>query len=147
MLFSVSLVHHDAVVPKRANPTDAGADLSSVVDVIIPAHKQACIDTGVAVSFPSTCYGRIAPRSGLAFKNSIDVLAGVIDYGYNDTIKVILINHSDNDFKVSKGDRIAQLIIEMIYIPSEINVIPYQELINNKKDNTRGLDGFGSTGV
>ena len=143
----VSLLRDNAVAPMRANRTDAGADLSSCVSEIIPAHGQACVDTGVAVYFPSDCYGRIAPRSGLAFKHSIDVLAGVIDYGYNATIKVILINHSDNDFQVNIGDRIAQLIIEKIFIPETIEIVNYDELVNNKKDNTRNINGFGSTGV
>jgi dUTP pyrophosphatase len=143
----VALIKENAVAPKRANRTDAGADLSSCVSAIVPAHGQVCVDTGVAVHFPQNYYGRVAPRSGLAFKNSIDVLAGVIDYGYNDSIKVILFNHSDKDFQVSPGDRIAQLVIESIFIPSDIQIVEYSDLVNNKKDNTRNLDGFGSTGV
>ena len=145
-VINISLVNKNAVIPKRANPTDAGADLSSVVEVVIPPHQKECIDTGIAIHFPPDCYARVAPRSGLAFKHNIDVLAGVIDYGYNDTIKVILINHSDTEFKVNIGDRIAQLIFEKIYIPNVIQIIPYKDLLDDKQ-NSRGLNGFGSTGV
>jgi dUTP pyrophosphatase len=147
-MFQVALIHENASVPKRANPNDAGADLSSCVSAIVPAHGQSCIDTGICVHFPSDCYGRVAPRSGLAFKNSIDVLAGVVDYGYNDSIKVILYNHSDKPFEVKVGDRIAQFIIEKIHIPDSIEIINHAELIDNKiNNNTRNMNGFGSTGV
>lgn len=146
-MFKVAFLNENAVLPKRANITDAGADLSSCVSCIIPAHGQFCVDTGIAIHFPQGCYARIAPRSGLAFKNSIDVLAGVIDYGYNDSIKVILFNHSDKDFEVKQGDRIAQLIIEIIYIPSSISLVEYSTLVDEKMDNTRNMNGFGSTGV
>lgn len=145
-VINISLVHEKAIIPKRANPTDAGADLSSVVEVTIPPHQKECIDTGIAIHFPPDCYARVAPRSGLAFKHNIDVLAGVIDYGYNDTIKVILINHSDKEFKVNIGDRIAQLIFEKIYIPNLVEVISYKDLLDDKQ-NSRGLNGFGSSGI
>lgn len=89
--------------------------------------------------FPG-CYGRIAPRSGLAWKNHIDVGAGVIDEDYRGNIGVVLFNHSDQEFKVTKGDRIAQLICQRIDYPV------LQEVTN--LDNTsRGAGGFGSTGT
>lgn len=88
----------------------------------------------------SGCYGRIAPRSGLAWKNHIDVGAGVIDEDYRGNIGVVLFNHSNEDFKVIKGDRIAQLICQRIEYPV------LQEVTN--LDNTsRGAGGFGSTGT
>ena len=146
MVFEISLVSEHASIPRRSNVTDAGADICSAVKCKIPAHGQYCIDTGIAISFPIDCYCRIAPRSGLAFKHSIDVLAGVIDHGYNDTIKVILFNHSDTNYEVNIGDRIAQIILEKIYIPSAITVIPYNRLLEQKQ-NSRNLNGFGSTGI
>lgn len=83
--------------------------------------------------------GRVAPRSGLAAKHSIDTGAGVIDYDYRGPVKVILFNFSDNDFAISKGDRIAQLILERI-------VTPEVAVVETLPDSVRGQGGFGSTG-
>ena len=82
----------------------------------------------------------LAPRSGLAWKNSIDVGAGVIDYDYRGNVGVILFNLGDVDFEVKKGDRIAQLILEKISMAPAIEV---DELAATE----RGAGGFGSTGV
>jgi dUTP pyrophosphatase len=83
--------------------------------------------------------GRVAPRSGLAAKHSIDTGAGVIDADYRGEVKVILFNFSDTDFAIKEGDRIAQLIIERIYTP-EVAVVEKLE------ESVRGGGGFGSTG-
>lgn len=147
MFAFAKLVEH-AILPKRANPYDAGLDLSACENAVVPARGKEIIDTGIAVQIPNDCYARVAPRSGLAAKNGIDVGAGVIDYGYTNRIKVILFNHTDNDFVVKQGDRIAQLIFEKIYIPQDIPEIPYEILQDYaKKDTTRGMNGFGSTGI
>lgn len=82
----------------------------------------------------------VAPRSGLAWKHSIDVGAGVIDADYRGPLGVILFNHSDVDFEVKVGDRIAQLIIEKIMTPDVLEV-------DDLDSTTRGTGGFGSTGV
>ena len=147
-MFKFSKKKSDAIIPKKIHPYDAGYDISSNEDVIIPPTEKYCVSTGIAVSFPNDCYCRVAPRSGLAFKYAIDVLAGVIDYDYIDEIKVILINHGKNDFIIKKGDRIAQLIFEKIYTPQNIDIqeIPYEELVKNTIENARGANGFGSTG-
>ena len=81
-----------------------------------------------------------APRSGLAWKHSIDVGAGVIDADYRGPVGVILFNHSDTDFEVKVGDRIAQLIIEVIMIPDVAEV-------DDLDSTARGSGGFGSTGI
>ena len=73
----------------------------------VPARGKALIRTGLAFSIPEGSYGRIAPRSGLAAKNFIDVGAGVIDSDYRGEVRVLLFNHSTEDFKVTEGDRIA----------------------------------------
>ena len=82
----------------------------------------------------------VAPRSGLAWKHSIDVGAGVIDADYRGSVGVILFNHSDVDFEVKLGDRIAQLIIEKIITPEVMEV-------EDLDCTERGVGGFGSTGV
>uniref|UniRef100_A0A2C9KJ08 Deoxyuridine 5'-triphosphate nucleotidohydrolase n=1 Tax=Biomphalaria glabrata TaxID=6526 RepID=A0A2C9KJ08_BIOGL len=108
-------------------------------DLEISAGKEI-VKTDIQISVPDGCYGRVAPRSGLAAKSFIDVGAGVIDQDYRGNVGVVLFNFSETDFKVNKGDRIAQLICERIYIP--------QLCEKPSLDNTeRGTGGFGSTGT
>ncbi|CAG9766315.1 unnamed protein product [Ceutorhynchus assimilis] len=130
----------DAFPPTKGSLKAAGYDLKSAVDINVKARGKALVDTGLRVELPEGCYGRIAPRSGLAVKNFIDVGAGVVDEDYRGVLKVVLFNHSDEDFEVKKGDRIAQLICEKIYYPELEEV---QELTNTE----RGAGGFGSTGT
>jgi dUTP pyrophosphatase len=146
--FIVSRVSPNAILPVRANPYDAGYDIAACEDAVIPARGKTIVNTGLAIQFPIDCYARIAPRSGLAAKNSIDVGAGVIDTSYSGLIKVILFNHSDTDFQVKIGDRIAQIIYEKIYTPFKLIEIEYEQLCiiaNGKSD--RGSGGFGSSGL
>ena len=91
-------------------------------------------------SYYSHIDGRIAPRSGLAVKHFIDTGAGVIDADYRGQVKVLLFNHSEADFEVKEGDRIAQLVLERIWTPE---VVVVEEL----EESVRGVGGFGSTGT
>jgi len=140
----IKLLHENAKVPLRANPEDAGADLFSVEDCSIGPGERKIIPTGISVKLPEVVgsggyYGRIAPRSGLAAKNGIDVLAGVIDSTYTGEIKVVLLNTGDKVFEIKSGDRIAQLIIEKHY---NFNF----EVVSELPKTERGSGGFGSTG-
>lgn len=146
-MFQFAKKHPDAILPRRNNRYDAGMDISSRVDVVIPPGEKYAVPTGIALLFPNECYARIAPRSGLAFKYAVDVLAGVVDYSYTDEIKVILVNHGHEDFVVNKGDRIAQIVFEKIYIPESVDEVSYEELCDAVSANSRGLNGFGSSGV
>jgi dUTP pyrophosphatase len=139
-MIKVKKVHELAIIPKKNNTTDAGADLYSVDNISIAPQSRAAISTGICVEIPSGFYGRIAPRSGLAAKYGIDVLAGVCDSGYRGEIKVILINtDKENTFDVTYGDKIAQLIIEQHF---DFNFLETDELSNSE----RGINGFGSSG-
>ncbi|XP_014505322.1 deoxyuridine 5'-triphosphate nucleotidohydrolase-like [Vigna radiata var. radiata] len=129
-----------AVLPSRASPLSAGYDLSSAVETKVPARGKALVATDISIAIPEGTYARVAPRSGLAWKHSIDVGAGVIDADYRGPVGVILFNHSDLDFEVKVGDRVAQLIIEKIVTPSVTEVDDLDETV-------RGEGGFGSTGV
>ncbi len=144
--------------------TFIGFDLSSAYDLVIPKRGKAIVKTDIAIAIPEGTYARVgeytifclvrafvvsltlidigcsAPRSGLAVKNFIDVGAGVVDYDYRGNVGVVLFNHSDEDFTVQKGDRVAQLILERISMAAAQEV---QEL----SDTARGAGGFGSTGV
>lgn len=142
-MFKIYLQHPNAVLPTTATEGSAGYDLSACVEDVVPAGSWKAIETGVVVQFPSNCYLRIAPRSGLAFKKGLDVFAGVIDSDYRATIKVILMNHGKEDFQIHIGDRIAQMIYEAIYKPDLCQVSSLAEL----EETERGQGGFGSTGV
>ena len=138
-MIKVKKLNELAKIPTRANKTDAGADLYSVDDISIGSHERVLVHTGISLEIPENHYGRIAPRSGLALKNGIDVLAGVIDSSYRGEIGVILYNTGDVPFEINKGDRIAQLIIEAYYSFDFIEV-------NDLDKTERGSGGFGSTG-
>jgi dUTP pyrophosphatase len=142
-MFKVFLQHSDSVLPAAATEGSAGYDLSSCVDDCVLAGSWKAIETGIVTQFPSDCYLRVAPRSGLAFKKGLDVFAGVIDSDYTGTIKVILMNNGKEDFDIKKGDRIAQMIYERIYKPTLVQVDSFSEL----EETDRGTGGFGSTGV
>ncbi|KAK4796646.1 hypothetical protein SAY86_028972 [Trapa natans] len=138
--FRVVRLSEKAILPSRGSPLSAGYDLSSACEGKVPARGKALINTDLSIAVPPGTYARIAPRSGLAWKHSIDVGAGVIDADYRGPVGVILFNHSDVDFEVKAGDRIAQLIIEKIVTPDVVEV--------GSLDSTeRGEGGFGSTGV
>ena len=115
MNFKFQKINPEAKAPERANDLDAGYDLSCLEDFEIYPFERALVKTGIKVQLGREMYGRIAPRSGLAFKKGIDVLAGVVDAGYTGELGVVLINLSDEIVKFQKHDRIAQLIIEKCY--------------------------------
>eukprot|EP01117_Protostelium_nocturnum_P008416 TRINITY_DN3007_c0_g1_i1.p1 TRINITY_DN3007_c0_g1~~TRINITY_DN3007_c0_g1_i1.p1 ORF type:complete len:149 (-),score=60.43 TRINITY_DN3007_c0_g1_i1:82-528(-) len=129
----------DAVIPTRGTAFAAGYDLSSAHECVVPARGKALVKTDLAIAIPEFCYGRVAPRSSLAWKNSLDTGAGVIDSDYRGNVGVILFNHSDQDYQVAKGERVAQLILERIYTPSVVEVESLDETV-------RGEGGYGSTG-
>jgi dUTP pyrophosphatase len=130
----------NAQVPARATPGSIGYDLHATNQVTIPPAERALIGTGIAVKAPPGTYGRIAPRSGLAVKHSIDVAAGVIDPDYRGEIRVALVNQGRNPFTVKTGERIAQLLLEKAETP------PVKE-VTNLPSTARGEGGFGHTGV
>ncbi|RYP89633.1 hypothetical protein DL770_004280 [Monosporascus sp. CRB-9-2] len=129
-----------ARLPTRGSAFAAGYDLYAAKATTVPARGKALVDTDISIAVPAGTYGRIAPRSGLAAKNFIDTGAGVIDADYRGPVKVLLFNHSDADFAVAEGDRVAQLVVERIYTPEVVEVAELEESV-------RGAGGFGSTGT
>lgn len=129
-----------AKLPVLGSANAAGYDLHALSGATVPARGKVLVSTGLAFAIPVGNYGRIAPRSGLAAKHSIDVGAGVIDADYRGEVKVLLFNLSDTDFAINEGDRIAQMIIEK-YTPTDL--VEMDEL----EETNRGAGGFGSTGV
>lgn len=135
--------------PERGTKLSAGYDLRSSESCVIPARSYKAVKTGIKVILPKNTYGRIASRSGLSFKNGIEVGAGVVDEDYRNELMVILYNHSDIEFVVEETHRIAQLIVEQVVYPSTLI-----EDVNGKIcavdtciRSIRGLGGFGSTGI
>ena len=145
MILKVKRLNADARLPAYGSDGAIGMDLVAALlplplTTIIEPGYHRLIPTGISVAIPSGFYGRIAPRSGLALKHGIDVLAGVIDSDYRGEIGVILINHSDKPFDIRHGDRIAQLILE------RAERLPVVE-VDDLDDTSRGAQGFGSTGL
>ena len=114
---TIQRVHVNARLPVQGTSGAAGYDMSTAQSAIVPAHGKCLVKTGVKMALPTGCYGRIAPRSGLAIKKYINIGAGVIDADYRGEVGAILFNFSDEDFVVNQGDRIAQIIFEKIKDP------------------------------
>lgn len=131
----------EAIMPTKANDTDAGYDLYALEDLEIGPVNQKLVKTGISMAIPKGYVGLIWPRSGLAYKHGLDVFAGVIDAGYRGDIGVILYNSKVNDhYKIKKGDRIAQILFQKI---EGFDLVEVEDL----EDSQRGLGGFGSSGT
>ena len=130
-----------AVLPTYAHVGDAGMDLYADEDIMLGNETWNLVSTGVAMSIPEGYVGLIHPRSGLAAKHGITVLnaPGTIDAGYRGEIKVILLNGTDKDFVVRRGDRIAQLVVQEFVHGDIVGV-------SSLDDTERSTNGFGSTG-
>ena len=142
-MLKIHRVTPTAKIPTRATSGAAGYDLyaDNVDPILIPSQSRALIPTHLKMVIPCGLYGRIAPRSGLALKNGIDVLAGVIDSDYRNAIGVILYNSDkDKDFTVNFGDRIAQIIFETCH-ETEFQEVTIEGTVTSR------TGGFGSTGV
>ena len=129
--------------PQAQNRGDAGYDLRSTGEYKIEPGQRVLVSTGIALAIPEGYAGFVQPRSGLAIKNGITALnsPGLIDSGYRDEIKVILINHDPMEtFVINKGDRIAQLVVQ------RYETIDWQ-IVDDLETSDRGTGGFGSTGV
>lgn len=128
-----------AILPTRGSAAAAGLDLYSIEVVHLQPGERQLVRTGLAVAIPEGYYGRIAPRSGLAAKRGIDVLAGVIDADYRGEIQCLLYNTSNEIVELPEQTKVCQLIIEKIITPTPV-------LVDDLTDTTRGSGGFGSTG-
>ncbi|KAM9409051.1 deoxyuridine 5'-triphosphate nucleotidohydrolase, mitochondrial [Pholidichthys leucotaenia] len=129
----------NATAPSRGSAKAAGYDLYSAYDYSIGPMDKAVVKTDIQIAVPHGCYGRVAPRSGLAAKHFIDVGAGVVDEDYRGNVGVVLFNFGKETFEVKKGDRVAQLVCEKICYPDLVE----QDTLDETE---RGADGFGSTG-
>ncbi len=142
MTLAFKRIHPEAVLPAYAHESDAGMDVRSVAEVVIPARGRALVPTGLVVLLPPNYEAQVRPRSGLALKSGITVLntPGTIDAGYRGEIGVILFNTTDTDFAVHKGDRVAQIVIAPV---TRVEVVETDSI----EETDRGAGGFGSTGA
>lgn len=131
--------HQDAQLPVKNHDNDAGWDVFAVQDGVVPAHGKMVIDVGLVLAFLEPGYWlRVASRSGLSFKHGLLAHPGVIDNGYRGSLGVLLYNHSDADYQVKQGDRVAQIV-------AHFN-IDLQVEWGNIEETERGGKGFGSSG-
>jgi dUTP pyrophosphatase len=127
-----------AILPTRGSVSSAGLDIYAIEDLVIQPKTRAIARTGLAVAIPGGFYGRVAPRSGLAAKNGLDVLAGVIDSDYRGELCCLLYNTGDEVIELAAGSKVCQLIVEQI-------VTPTPAWSEDLDETARGAGGFGST--
>jgi dUTP pyrophosphatase len=152
----------DVILPKKANPSDAGFDLyARTVSYLddcdcwkeipqypgdtynVPVGERLLIKCGFAMALPVGFEAQVRSRSGLALKHGVAVLnsPGTIDAGYRNEVGVVLVNHGNKPFAFKVGDRVAQMVIQKL---PDIEVVEVEELSNALE---RGMGGFGSTGI
>lgn len=133
----------DLPVPTYAKEGDAGADLVAREDAVLePGGGRALVGTGIALALPAGYAGFVQPRSGLALRHGVTCLntPGLIDAGYRDELKVLLVNTDPTEpYKVTRGDRIAQLVIQRVEQAAFTTV-------DELPPSDRGTGGFGHTG-
>lgn len=139
MPIKIKKLTKNAIVPTKANKSDAGCDLYANRHYQIPSLEWVAVKTGIAIAIPDGYVGLIWPRSGLALKHGIDVFAGVIDSGYRGEIAAILFNAGDECVEIIEGERIAQILFQKI---ENFDFIEVEKL----EDSERGKGGFGSSG-
>lgn len=145
-ILQVKLLHENAKVPTRGSGGAIGWDLYAAVHAYaslpvleyIRPHSTVKVPTGISIAIPHGYYGRVAPRSGLAAKQGVDILAGVIDSDYRGEVMVLLHNTTDRDILVDVGKPIAQLILERADVGKLM-------VVDELSSTARGAGGFGST--
>lgn len=138
----IKLISPNAKLPVRSTEESAGFDLFSTEKVILKSREFKAISTGIILEMPINMEAQVRPRSGLAFRHGVTVLnsPGTIDSDYRGEVKVILINHSDRDFEINIGDRVAQMVFSKVI---KVDFVETTEL----SESQRGEGGFGSTGI
>lgn len=141
MKMKIKKLHQDAVIPSYQSQGAAGFDFHAIEDLVLKPGQRGLVGTGLAVAIEKNYELQVRPRSGLALKHGISLVntPGTIDSDYRGEVKIILINHGQEDFTITKGERIAQGVINEIY-QAKI------EVVKDLDSTERGENGFGSTG-
>jgi dUTP pyrophosphatase len=129
----------EGTAPAYASEGAAGADLRAAAGLTLAPGERAAVPTGLRIEIPAGYVGLVWPRSGLAVRHGIDTLAGVVDSDYRGEVRVVLVNHGQEQFTIAPGDRIAQLLIQKVERAAFVEMV---ELAAT----ARGESGFGSTG-
>lgn len=143
MRINIKLLDDNLPVPQYAHEGDAGFDLRSRIDQVIPPGERALVPAGISMAIPDGYAGFVQPRSGLALKHGISIVntPGLIDSKYRGEIGVILINTDKSEsFEIKKGDKIAQMVIQKVECAELV-------IVDELDETVRGSGGFGSTGV
>lgn len=128
----------DAAMPIRQTAGSAGSDLSALEDMTIPSGGRGLVRTGIAIALPRGYEAQIRPRSGLALRHGVSAQFGTIDSDYRGELLVLLHNFGDEDYRVQKGDRVAQLVVAPVADARFVEMV--------LDDTDRGPGGFGHTG-
>ena len=139
MELKIKKLRSDAKVPTRAHAGDAGFDLYSVDEGVIPAGGRVLVGIGLAMEIPDGYVGLVWDKSGLSNNHGLKTLGGVVDAGYRGEIKIGIVNLGANDYKIEAGHKIAQMLIQKV---EHVEIKEGAEL----SEATRGEGGFGSTG-
>jgi dUTP pyrophosphatase len=142
MNLRIARLDERARLPTRAHDGDAGLDLYALENALLAPGERASVPTGIAVEVPPGQAGLVLPRSGLAARHGISVVnaPGLIDSGYRGEVRILLLNTDrEHPFELSAGDRIAQLVLVRIELPTPLEV-------DALSDSARGAGGFGSSG-
>lgn len=131
-------------LPAYETDLAAGVDMRAAIDGVmtLSSGERALVATGLAMALPPGYEAQIRPRSGLAYKHGISVVntPGTIDADYRGEVKILLINHGQEDFTINRGDRIAQMVIAPV---TQANF----DVVETLSETARGAGGYGSTGV
>jgi len=148
----VHRLRENAIMPERAHPTDAGADLrfapedsSSLASLNIAPSERALIPTGLRIEVPTGHMLEIKNKSGLSLKSGLHVGGGVVDQGYTGEVKVILHNVGHNCVRIRPGQKIAQAVF--VQITTDLEFEEQEEIYDSESSSARQSGGFGSTGV
>lgn len=136
---AIKLLHPDAIAPSYGRLGDAGLDLYACEDTVLLPGEQRVVKTGIALAIPAGAVGLVWDRSGMAAKNGVKTMAGVIDATYRGELGVVMISLRDLAYEIKKGDRIAQLLVQPIFT-ADISIVDDLDATH------RGIDGFGSSG-
>jgi len=141
----IKLSHESAVLPKFAYNTDSGFDLYSVDEYTIPPMGRSLISTGIIIDVPENHEIQIRSKSGLAINQGLFVLnsPGTVDQGYTGEIKVILFNTNNEEFRITKGMKVAQAVLCPVVCGKWIDIVKVSDVENKDRKN----NGFGSTGL
>lgn len=140
MKLAVKKIHSDAKLPVRAYADDAGLDLFALEEHALAPMERLSVRTGIALAIPTGYVGLVWDKSSVGVKGGVKVLGGVIDAAYRGELFIGLVNLSGEAYKIEKGAKVSQLLIQKVELPEVCEVLELDDTI-------RGEGGFGSTGT